>query len=254
MSIYGLLTLGARGLPAPRKGWCRVRGRRILVIGASGAGTSTLGRGLADRLASQHFDIDDFFWEPTDPPFRKRREPAQRLPLMQALFLPRSDWVLSGSPVGWGDAVIERLTHVIFMTLDPGERLARLAARERQRHGELIGPGGEREIAYRAFMEWARGYDSPAFPQRSRCVHQAWLAELRCPLLRLDSEVPLDALLAEALDWMAGADSAGNTDLGGAAGTPSAGEAACGRPAGAESGAVSGAEAATAGCGCAQGG
>lgn len=177
--------------------------QRILVIGASGAGTSTLGRRLADALASQHFEVDDFFWQPTDPPFCTRRPAAERLALMGAMFLPRSDWVLSGSPMGWGEPIEARLTQAIFVTLDPDIRLPRLAAREAHRYGARILPGGDRHAAFCGFMDWAAGYDDPAFLQRSREGQRSWLARLGCPLLQLDGARPREALLAEALDWLA---------------------------------------------------
>ena len=41
---------------------------RIHILGASGSGTTTLGRALAERLQCPHFDADDYFWVPTDPP------------------------------------------------------------------------------------------------------------------------------------------------------------------------------------------
>ena len=58
------------------------RRHRLHVFGPSGAGTSTLGRTLAECLASQHFDTDDFYWVPTDPPFRDKRPIPERRGLM----------------------------------------------------------------------------------------------------------------------------------------------------------------------------
>jgi adenylate kinase family enzyme len=37
-------------------------------MGASGSGTSTLARGLANAFDSQAFDTDDFYWKPTIRP------------------------------------------------------------------------------------------------------------------------------------------------------------------------------------------
>jgi hypothetical protein len=92
-----------RDLPGRGSGWPDgPMVRRIHVLGASGAGTSTLARGLASALDSQAFDTDDFYWTPTDPPFTEKRPVAERLALMEALFLPRRDWVLSGSFTSWG--------------------------------------------------------------------------------------------------------------------------------------------------------
>lgn len=175
---------------------------RILIFGGSGAGSSTLGRALASARDSQHFDSDDFFWRPSDPPFQERRPEPERLALMQALFLPRSDWVLSGSLVDWGAAVLPRLSHAVFLTLPGAQRLARLKARERRRYGARIGPGGDMAAVHRAFIDWAASYDDPGFGQRSRARHEAWAAEFPCPLLRLESARPVAALVEELCAWL----------------------------------------------------
>ena len=52
--------------------------KRIHILGASGAGISTLGRALAERLQYAHFDTDDYFWLPTDPPYTQQRERTRR--------------------------------------------------------------------------------------------------------------------------------------------------------------------------------
>ncbi len=177
--------------------------RRIHITGASGSGTSTLARALAGRLESQAFDTDDFYWRPTDPPFHSKRAVAERLALMDEMFLPRTDWVLSGSLHSWGAPVMERVTHVVFLTLAPGIRLARLRARERRRYGTRIAKGGDLEASYRGFLDWAMGYDEPGTVGRSRGAHEAWLQSLSQPVIRLDAAAPTpelaDAVIA-ALD------------------------------------------------------
>ena len=73
-----------------------MKSRRIHIMGASGAGVTSLGRALAEALAIPHHDTDDYFWQPTTPPYRDQRAIPERLRLMQEVFLPRADWVLSG--------------------------------------------------------------------------------------------------------------------------------------------------------------
>ena len=181
-------------------------GRRIHITGASGTGTSTLGQLLAGRLGSQPFDTDDFYWLPTDPPFCDRRPIARRLALMGEMFLPRADWVLSGSLSGWGDPAIARFTHVIFLSLAPGPRLARLRARERRRYGTAILPGGPRHEAFRGFLDWAMSYEDDTFQGRTRKMHEAWLARLPCPVIRLDAAQPPETLALHALEALEAAD------------------------------------------------
>ncbi len=168
-------------------------------MGACGTGTSTLARALASRLDSQAFDTDDFFWQPTDPPFRVRRPVPERLRLMEAMFVPRPDWVLSGSFTGWGEPVVPRITHVVFLTMAPGPRLARLRARERRRWGAAIAPGGPMEAQHRGFLDWAMSYEDDTFTGRTRKAHEAWLARLACPVIRLDGGRPIAELVEAAL-------------------------------------------------------
>lgn len=174
-------------------------GRRIHILGASGTGTSTLAQALAARLGIQAFDTDDFYWHPSDPPFSHKRAVPDRLRLMQEMFLPRPDWVLSGSCVGWGNAIIPRLTHVVFLTLPAGMRLARLRRRERLRYGNAIEPGGPRAEAFRGFLDYAMSYDEPGFTGRSRRMHELWMSELDCPVIRLDGALPVDTLVEQTM-------------------------------------------------------
>ncbi|MEM9248777.1 MAG: hypothetical protein AAGB05_08790 [Pseudomonadota bacterium] len=187
------------GTPGPAEGPLR---HRIHIFGASGTGTSTLGRLLASRLASQHFDTDDFYWEPTDPPFRRKRPIPDRLALMHQVFLPRSDWVLSGSLDSWSEGIDARFTAAIFLILDPDTLQNRLLAREFRRYGAAMEPGGAFHEECAAFLHWAAGYERGSRPGRSRARHEAWAATLSCPVLRLPADALPEALVARVLTWL----------------------------------------------------
>lgn len=145
------------------------------------------------------FDCDDFYWAPTDPPFQTKRPIDEREALMQALFLPRSDWVLAGSFTSWGQLIKPRLTHVIFLSVPAGMRLARLRSRERRRYDDRIDPGGDLLDQHRAFLDWAMSYDDPGFTGRSRHVHESWLMQLDIPVIRLDASQAPDQVLGQAV-------------------------------------------------------
>jgi adenylate kinase family enzyme len=181
--------------------WGMRRGR-LHVMGASGSGTTTLARALADHWSVPHADADDYFWVPTDPPYVEKRPEAERIELMRSVFVPREAWVLSGSMVGWGDSVVGLCDAVVFLTLDPAERLRRLNARETRRV-----EGQDVDVpAWEAFLTWARGYDDPAFQGRSRVAHERWLRTLTQPVLRLDSALSREELRDAVLDWEPTAD------------------------------------------------
>lgn len=172
---------------------------RLHIMGASGSGTTTLGRAVADAWAVPHADTDDYFWIASSPPYTTKRPVDERLSLMEQVFLPRPAWVLSGALTGWGQPVIERCEAVVFLALDPEERMLRLEARESVRHGAAHLEGR----TWREFRTWARGYDLADFPGRNRKAHEEWLARIPQPVLRLDSAQPLEQLRDAVLAWEA---------------------------------------------------
>ncbi len=171
---------------------------RLHIVGASGSGTSTLGRAVAGAWSVPFHDSDDYYWQPTEPPYTARRDVAERLDLVERMFLPRQAWVLSGSVMGWGEPFAASFDQVVFLHLDPATRLARLHRREALRIGTAaIAPGGTHHQSYTDFMAWAASYDDPAFTGRSLRRHEAWLAALGVPVLRLAGDRPTEALVAE---------------------------------------------------------
>jgi adenylate kinase family enzyme len=164
----------------------------IHILGASGSGTSMLGGALAQSFGYVHVDTDDYFWEPTKPPFQQPREQQQRQALLEAALDVHPRWVLSGSLCGWGDIFIPWFDLVIFLFVPQEIRMARIKEREQGRFGqEALAPGGAMHEAHVAFMNWAAAYDEGGDDMRSRRRHEQWLAALPCPCIRLEG--PLTA-------------------------------------------------------------
>ena len=177
-----------------------LRTRRIFVTGASGAGSTTLGRALATSLAVPHHDTDDYLWRPTAPPYQEWRSQEDRLRLMREMFLPRSEWVLSGGVQGWGEEIVGFFDLVIFLRTSTQVRLERLRSREAQRFGaEAIGPGGWREKEFQEFIDWAAQYDAGTVEGRCLARQLAWLDTLQTRVLRLDGARTTAELVEAAL-------------------------------------------------------
>jgi adenylate kinase family enzyme len=172
--------------------------RRIHIFGASGSGTTSLGSALAAAHGHRHLDTDDFYWLPTDPPYRQARPREARLGLLQRALAESPSWVLSGSLCGWGDPLIPQLDLAIFLLVPTEVRLARLRAREIERYGHAaIAPGGPLHPGHVEFLDWAGRYDAGGPEMRSRALHEAWLAALPCARLRLEGDRPVAAQLAQ---------------------------------------------------------
>lgn len=171
---------------------------RLHIFGASGSGVTTLGRALATDWSVPCHDTDDYYWLPTEPAFQEKRGVPERVALMEKLFLSRSAWVLSGSLISWGAPLVPYFEAVVFVSLNAEIRLSRLKARESARYGKLaIEPGGSRHKAFQDFMAWNAKYEDPDFTGRSRASHEAWIANLSCPAIRVDSEQSVRDLVAK---------------------------------------------------------
>ena len=165
--------------------------QRVHIFGAAGCGSSTLGRALAQRLECQHVDADDVYWLPTTPPYQIRRRAAERVRMLEEATRWIRHWVLSGAIVGWGDALIPTFDLVVFLSVPAEVRLARLRARERERFGPAIEPGGSMHDRHQAFLRWAAGYDTGT-SGRTHETDASWLAQLDCPVMPITGECSTD--------------------------------------------------------------
>jgi adenylate kinase family enzyme len=175
---------------------------RIFITGASCAGVTTLGQNLARLLDVRHVDVDDFFWMPTNPPFTTKRPVGERVSMIQEQ-LGDNDWLLTGSCMGWGEALITAVDLIVFVVTPTPVRLERLAAREQARFGDRIAPGGDMHEIHVAFREWASQYDDPDFSGRNRAWHEAWIAQQRAALLRIDGEGAVEKIAADVIHALA---------------------------------------------------
>ena len=173
---------------------------RIHIFGASGAGTTTLGRELSKRINGKHLDTDSYYWRKTDPPFSSKREPSDRVTTIQRDVEGVENWVLSGSICSWGDPLLDRFTIAVFLELDPSIRIERITRRERERYGARIHPDGDMYQQHIKFLDWARSYDHAKAPARSFDLHEKWMQSLNCPIIRLNSNATVAELCDEVLN------------------------------------------------------
>jgi hypothetical protein len=99
-----------------------------------------------------------------------------------------------------GDIFIPLFDLVVFCAVPTEIRVARLRAREVERYGEeAIAPGGRFRAKYEAFIAWAESYDHGPAVERSRQMHEAWLAKLPGPVLRLEGTDDVETRLARVV-------------------------------------------------------
>jgi adenylate kinase family enzyme len=156
----------------------------IIIFGASGSGTTTIGRELARLLGCKHFDIDDYFWENTLLPFTVKRPLEERINKLKTDLT--ENFVLSGSMLGWSETFEPLFTTAVYVTTPTDIRIERLKRREFERFGKRILHDGDMYDNHREFIEWAKTYDYGGEEQRSKMAHEAWVKTLTCPVIYVD--------------------------------------------------------------------
>jgi adenylate kinase family enzyme len=175
---------------------------KIHIVGAAGAGKTTLGKTMAQRLNVPHFDSDDYFWVDTDVAFTVKRDPTLRNAIILDDLAAHNGWILSGSMVSWGKVWETMFDLVVFLRIPHEIRMQRLHDREYERYGDDLYNDPERVILYKEFMDWARGYDNNTTNGRTLAVHQQWLKKVNCPILEINGDYSNDdriQLITEAI-------------------------------------------------------
>ena len=122
--------------------------RRIVVIGSSCSGKTTLAKQIAGELGSQHIESDAFHWMPDWV-----RRPSEELRKLTAEAVAQDRWVVDGNYLLVRDIVWVRATTVIW--LDYSFPVVFFRALRRTLSRSLTGQelfSGNRESLGRAFL------------------------------------------------------------------------------------------------------
>jgi len=155
---------------------------RILIIGASGSGTTTLGEALSLEHGWGFLDVDNYYWLPTTPPFQKKRNHGKRLEMIWNDLSQFDNAVVSGSIMNWGQDLEDLFDLIVFLYLDPDIRVARIKSRENARFGS-VDPN---------FLKWASEYDIGPSEGRSLVRHNSWLGERSCKVIRIEGDLSVN--------------------------------------------------------------
>lgn len=158
----------------------------IHIYGASGAGTSTLGRYISKELNYFFMDTDDYYWLPTPFMFTTPRNKSERIKMMKRDMEKSDRIVISGSLVGWGDELIPAFTLCIRLITLKDVRIGRIKERESRQFGSRIKEGGDMYQNHLDFIEWAAQYDSGSVEMRSKAMHDEWDKLLLCKQIVLN--------------------------------------------------------------------
>ena len=176
--------------------------QHIHIFGATGSGTTTHGKALANNLGYVHFDNDNYVFESKNNQFTKPRQPLIRDTMLFNDLKSTPSWILSGSICGWGDFVIRYFDLVVFLWVPLEERMKRIEAREEKLGRKIKDPTHPKYKTYRNFMKWASVYDTGSSKMRSLAQHEEWMKKLSCPILRVKGDNSVDENLTAIMKYI----------------------------------------------------
>ena len=179
----------------------------IIIFGASGAGSTSLGKEVAERLNYQYLDIDDYLWYPdTEIPFTATRLPEERTYGLMNDIKKHPNFVISGTIFNDRQLFHPLLELAIFIST-PAEICAeRVRTREYARWGKRVLPGGDMYKTTRFhgdandYIANAKRYETAEVSKFGRKLHEQWIAEMSCPVIRADGRKNI----SENANWIIG--------------------------------------------------
>jgi len=151
---------------------------KIMITGAAGSGTSSLGKALSGILNIKHFEADDYLWIKTSPPFKIKREFNSKISLAYNNLIKETDFILSGSVESWGIKISELFNLVIYLDIKKDIRIERIRKRDVTKYGKVN----------EDFISWAAQYDTGELAGRSKERHIKWLKNLKCKILYFNND------------------------------------------------------------------
>ena len=149
-------------------------GKRIMVMGSSGSGKSTMAKRLGEATGLPVTHLDSISWLPgwVEAPKEAFAEKLREIVQGEA-------WIIDGNYRSWAlDERLERADTIIFLDFSRYTCLLRAIKRRIMYHGKTRPDMGEGcpEKLDKWLVRWIWGY-----PKRSRGKTLAWLAEIQPP-------------------------------------------------------------------------
>ncbi|WP_412467617.1 AAA family ATPase [Pedobacter sp. KLB.chiD] len=173
---------------------------KIHILGASCAGTTTLGEALSARLNIPYFDTDHFFWEKSSVPYTVKRDPILRNQMLKEELSQIESYIVGGSLVSWGEEWKQMFDLAVFLYLPKEIRMERLIKREAERYGNNIYDDPLRHKLFLEFIDWASKYDDRTFTGRNIGIHESWLAGINCPVIKIEGDTTVSERLSRIID------------------------------------------------------
>ena len=158
----------------------------IMIMGAPGAGKTTLGELVARELGYAFLDVDEYMWrKDTAIPFSEMYPREEKISRLMDAVSKCEHFVMAGSMDSFHEYFDPFFELVVHLQVDTKIREARVRDREFARFGNRILAGGDMYDKHKRFLSELSGYDMGI----GGCTlqqHELWLKSLQCKVIKLD--------------------------------------------------------------------
>lgn len=163
----------------------------IIILGAMGVGKTTLGRALAKQLNFNLIDVDDYLWHrDTVIPYTAYHTKEDRIKRMMNDISMHPHFIISGQMWSIRKAFEPLFDLGVFISAPSEIVVERFRSRELSLWGDRVLPGGDMYENFLAYVNLAKQYDTAEPPAVCLKRDEQWIAELPCPVLRIDGTKP----------------------------------------------------------------
>ena len=158
----------------------------ILVCGLNGAGKSTVGRTLADRLGYRFIDNEDLYFPKAGSSyeFSNPRSKEEVIRMLEGRIAQNDKFVFAAVRGDYGDKLISSLQTIVLIETPKSVRSRRVRDRSFRKFGDRILQGGD---LYEKEERWFAVVDS-----RPEDYVTEWLEKVDRPVIRVDGTLPIE--------------------------------------------------------------
>ena len=158
----------------------------ILLCGLNGAGKSTIGRILAERMSWQFIDNEDLYFPKEDASylFSNPRSKEEVIHLLEEKIEEDDRFVFAAVKGDYGEKLLTKLDYVVLIEVPKETRMERVKMRSARKFGDRIQEHGDLADTENAWFSVVNS--------RPENFVTEWLERVPCPVIRIDGTAPVE--------------------------------------------------------------
>lgn len=165
---------------------------RIIICGLNGAGKSTFGKALAERMGYRFVDVEDLYFPKTDPDYlyASPRTGKEVVKLLLDILRREDDLVFSSVTGKYVENASAYFQYCVILNVPKNIRMQRVKNRSFEKFGERALPGGDLYEKEQSFYELIQS--------RKETLVSEWVEAAKIPIIHLNGEKTIN----ENLDFL----------------------------------------------------